>query len=316
MPQAYRYRYQIFILLISTFFLAGCGGSANQAVISEAEPSFAPEMAQNSADSVDGQSTLPGDDTNTALEASAVERVIIYRGDIEMVVADISTTVDDITALATAEGGYLSESTIDRSEYRLTGNVTIQVDAKNYEATMEALRQMAITVRRENTDSQDVTEEYVDLQARQINLEHTAAALQEMLDLQQANGNVEDVLAIHRELTSVREDIERIEGRVRYLQNQSALATITVRLYPEENPEPEWVAAWQPFKVAQDAWQTLVTVLQGLGDAAIWSAICGLPLFILALIPLFALRWGYKRWGKKWLGSKSKSAPKTDDDAV
>ncbi len=313
MLSTYRYRYLILILLISTFFLAGCAGGANKSAIPAPEAAFSQE-APASIDSVETRSALPGDDTDAALDASAVERVIIYRGDIEMVVADIPAAIDDITALATAEGGYLSESNIDRSEYRLSGTATIRIDAKNYEATMEALRQMAVKVRRENTDSQDVTEEYVDLQARQINLEHTEAALQEMLDLQQANGNVEDVLAIHRELTSVREDIERIEGRVRYLQNQSALATISIRLYPEENPEPEWVSAWKPFKVAQDAWQTLITILQNLGDVAIWSAICGLPLFILVLIPLFALRWWYMRWGKKWLGSKGKLAGKQDDE--
>jgi len=313
LPKFHRTRALTLVMFVLSVWLVGCGAAA-PAFESQEAPAAAPARESKAADSGfadDAAAAEEGTALNTAGDVVA-RRIIIYQGDMEMVVADVPAAVEQIIDLAARQGGYVSSSSINRSEYNLYGEITIRIDAQRYQDTLSKLRELGIGVLSENTNSQDVTEEFVDLQARKTNLEFTEQALQQILEKQQAGNKIDDVLQVYRELTTVRGEIEQIEGRLRYLQNQAALATITVTLYPEEDPVPEIVDIWQPLKVAGDAWDTLLDILRNLADAGIWLTICGLPLLVLGAILLFIGRWGYRRWRKNNppKPKPAKSAPK------
>jgi hypothetical protein len=207
--------------------------------------------------------------------------------------------VEAITTLANEQGGYVSNANIYQSNEVPRGSITIRVPAEKYEETLAKLRAMALRVERENTGTQDVTEEFVDLEARKANLEHTEAALQKLLDDRQQLGRTSDILEVHRELTNIRGQIEQIEGRMRYLANQAALSTITIELTPDVLYQPVSVAGWEPQGVAKEALQALVVALQGLVNLLIWLVILVLPLLIIALLPVAAIfliiRWWWRR---------------------
>ncbi len=327
------FKTRYFFTFVTVFFLAilttACGGAnmasqdrASEVYYAAEEPAMAP--APSSSTSSGGNS----DDSSTVvlenLQAKAISqaqdnRVIIYTGDISLVVKDTQEAIKAITALAEGQEGFVAGSNAYQSGDVLRGSITIRVPAQNYQATLSQLRDLAIRVERESASTQDVTEEFVDLQARKTNLEFTEKALQELLDERQNIGKTSDILEVHRELTTIRGQIEQIDGRLRYLANQAALSTITIELIPDVLYQPISIAGWEPQGVAKEAVQALVVALQGLVNVLIWLVIFVLPLLIILLLPVAILaliiRWGWKRRNKgkqKQPPPQSATADKTE----
>jgi hypothetical protein len=225
-----------------------------------------------------------------------------------LVVKDTREAIKAITGLANEQGGYVSGSNIYQHGEVPRGNITIRVPAESYQDTLATLRALSVRVESENTNTQDVTEEFTDLEARKTNLEFTEEALQKLLDERQRVGKTSDILEVYRELTSIRGQIEQIEGRLRYLANQSALSTITIELTPDVLYQPVSVAGWEPQGVAKEAVQALVAALQGLANLLIWVVILVLPLLIIFLIPVVIVIWIIRWWWKRRKARKNTSA--------
>jgi Flp pilus assembly protein TadB len=227
-----------------------------------------------------------------------------------LVVKDTQDAISAITQLAADNGGYISGSNLYQYDDVPRGSITLRVPAELYQETLASLRAMAIRVERESSNSQDVTEEYTDLQARKTNLEYTEAALQELLEERRRTGNTSDILEVYRELTNIRGQIEQIEGRLRYLTNQAALSTITVELIPDVLYQPVSVAGWEPQGEAKQALQSLVAALQGFVNLGIWLVIFVLPILVILLIPVVVVVWIIRWWWKRRQAKKqAKQAP-------
>jgi hypothetical protein len=155
------------------------------------------------------------------------ERMIVRTGDIRLVVDDIAITLDDITGIAEDSGGYVVSSNKWKEQERYVGVISIRIPTELFEDTMRALRELAVEVIAEETSSQDVTEEYIDLEAKLRNLEATEEQL--LLIMQQAV-EVEDILEVQRELNNTRDEIERTKGRMQYLEQTSETSYISVSL--------------------------------------------------------------------------------------
>jgi hypothetical protein len=258
------------------------------------------------------------DSLSSAVSQAQMEtRVIIYTGDMALVVKDTQEAISAITQLAADNGGYISGSNLYQYDDVPRGSITLRVPAELYQETLASLRAMAIRVERESSNSQDVTEEYTDLQARKTNLEYTEAALQELLEERRRTGNTSDILEVYRELTNIRGQIEQIEGRLRYLTNQAALSTITVELIPDVLYQPVSVAGWEPQGVAKEALQSLVAALQSFVNLGIWLVIFVLPILVILLIPVVLvaviIRWWWKRrQAKKQAKQKPEKVEKTE----
>lgn len=310
-----RFRQIIFLLItiILSGLLTGCarGGALMQAPPVPAAQPGAVEGNVQGAESAAAEpvSGYAGDTSIDSILASAAAqvpetRVIIYTGDISLVVMDTEAAVEAITRLADEKGGYVASSNIYQAGDVPRGSITIRVPAERYQETLAGLRELAVRVERETSSTQDITEEFTDLQARKTNLEHAETALQKLLDERQQVGRTSDILEVYRELTNVRGQIEQIEGRLRYLTNQAALSTITVELIPDVLYQPVSVAGWEPQGVAKEALQTLVVALQGLANVLIWLVIFVLPLLIILLIPVVIVIWVIRRWWRRYNARK------------
>ena len=151
-------------------------------------------------------------------------RIIIRTVNMSIVVDQIQAAIDDISELANSMGGWVVST--DRRE-KHTGVISVRVPAADLDAAIEALRGMASDVESEVTTSQDVTDEYFDLQSRLKNQQATEAALIKLLDRAQS---VEHALAVQRELSGVQENVERLLGRIKLLEETSAYSLVTVSL--------------------------------------------------------------------------------------
>ena len=178
------------------------------------------QMAMKEAD----VPTLAASSPQQPAQLVTQRRIIIRTVNMSIVVDQIQPAIDDISELANSMGGWVVST--DRRE-KYSGIISVRVPAAELDATVAALRGMAKDVESESNTSQDVTDEYFDLQSRLKNHQATEEALIRLLDRAE---NVEHALAVQRELSDVQENVERLLGRIKLLEETSAFSLITVSL--------------------------------------------------------------------------------------
>jgi len=200
----------------------------------------------------------PGEET--------LERKIIRTGYITLEVEDIVEAMDKVAEVADELGGYVVSSHKSEGERGISGSVTIRVPADKFDEAFDRLRQLAIDVPYESTEARDVTEEYVDLEARLHNLEATEA---QYLALLEKAETVEEILKVQQALSNVRGQIEQIEGRMKYLERTSDMALIEVTLRETKRlAEP-----WSVSDTLRSAVRGLTTLGRGLATGLIWIGV-------------------------------------------
>jgi hypothetical protein len=212
--------------------------------------------------------------------------MIIRTVTMTIAVKDVQATFQQVEQLAAEQQGYLSGSQIRQDGDRLTATMTLRVpaDPATYQATLERLRGIAERVVDEQSQAQDVTEEYVDLDARLRTLKASEESLLALLGKAQ---KVEDILQIQRELTNVRSQIEQIQGRKQVLERRADLATITLTIREAASfTRP----GWSPGSTFEEAVRALGSALRGLTTFAIWLVVFS-PIWVSVLvIAYFALK--------------------------
>jgi len=168
------------------------------------------------------------DGYSSGVPASPVDqRMIIRTANVDVVVDNVLAAVERISALATQSGGYVVSSKTFGQGKKLIGTISIRVPAESFDNAMKSLRGMVVKVNSEDISTQDVSQEYVDLQSRLRNLEATE---QQLLKLMQQAASVTDTLTVQQELSRVRGDIEQTKGRMQFLERSSATSLISVSM--------------------------------------------------------------------------------------
>jgi hypothetical protein len=196
----------------------------------------------------------------------AVERKIIRMGYITLEVENVAGTIGQVAEVADELGGYVVSSHKREGETKNYGSVTIRVPADRFDEAFDRLRQLAVKVPSESTESRDVTEEYVDLQARLHNLEATET---QYLVLMEKAETVEEMLKVQQALSNVRGEIERIEGRMKYLERTSDMALIEVSLQETRGLAEPWSAS----DAVKSAVRGLTTFWRGIATGLIWIGV-------------------------------------------
>jgi len=229
-------------------------------------------------------------------KARIAERMVIHTVDLRLIVKDTQASLEAVQSLAGELGGYVASSRTWHTKEQLSASLTLRVPADQLNTALEKLRALALEVDSENISGEDVTQEYVDLEARLRNEEAYEKELLALLtETRERTSRAEDILAVYERLTEVRGRIEQIKGRMQYLENMSAMATITVELIPSELMQPITVAGWHPTGTARSAIRALINALQFFVDASIWIVLFGLPVLLIIALPLVVL-WYVIRW--------------------
>jgi hypothetical protein len=139
------------------------------------------------------------------------------------------------------------------------------VRADALDSTLQALRGLG-KVESETSSSQDVTEEYVDLDANLRNLQASESAILRLMDRAQ---RIEDVISLQRELTNVRGQIERIQGRKTYLERRTDMATVSLSLHLPPAETASAPAGFDPLGLARRGWNASLNLLRGVAEVAI-----------------------------------------------
>ncbi len=248
----------------------------------EENAEFLPEDTQQQADAPLSDSEITTAPSEIGVPVDVEEKKIIKNGFLHFSVTNIENAADTIAKIAKSNGGDIMTKDISSAtQSNRFGSITVRVPSENFEQALVALKQIASVVHNESTTSNDVTEQFIDTQAR-LSAKKTHEG--RLLSFFEEAKNVEDLISIEKELSRVRGEIELIEGRLNRLENQTSFSTITIDL--KEDAQFGAKNQWRPGQVIKDSANELVTRSQKLIDRMIIISISSLPLIIISLIGL------------------------------
>jgi len=204
------------------------------------------------------------------------------RVDLEVGKGTLDETIDRATDVVTrADGTYVGSSTSVPGEGPAMGEVTFRVPVDAFEAILRELKGLG-TYRGERSSTEDVTNQYVDLRGQL-----TAWRAQERVYLRLLGRarSIGDVIAVQNQLQQVQSNIERLQGQVNHLEDQSSFSTIVLNL-----SEPGAGGVAQPRSRLERAWATAVSGLGVMAAAALVALVWLTPLVALAGLVLLLLR--------------------------
>jgi hypothetical protein len=226
-----------------------------------------------------------------------VERKIIYKATLEVVVKDLNAAVQDAEKALGAQKGRVIKSEI-RSDTgaRRTGTFTLEVPVENFRPLVDALVGLGHP-ERNSIDSQDVTEEFIDVEIRLKNLRAEHETLNKLLKEKAAS--VEDVAKLKPLILAVQTDIERWEGRLKYLATKSAFSTVTVTLKEIKDYVPPSAPTFgdRISRTFSASWDALVRF----GEGVVLFAVALTP-WLPVLLPLGLVGFVSARWAWRTLG--------------
>ncbi|HEX5387940.1 MAG TPA: DUF4349 domain-containing protein [Gemmatimonadales bacterium] len=253
--------------------------AARRAVASPAE------LSQSTAQAADALGAAAragrGDDLPPGADPST-SAMVIRTGNASVEVDSIEPAVTALRDIALRVGGYVGNTAIQagRDQSR-SATLELRVPSARFDDVVAGLRPIG-RVEYVNVSAEDVGEEFVDVTARETNARKLEERLIDLLATR--TGKLSDVLQVERELARVREEIERYDGRLRYLRARSVVSTLSVSLH---EPRPIVAAGENPIEEAlRTAWRNLVALTAGA------IALTGylIPLAILGAAAIFLLR--------------------------
>ena len=174
------------------------------------------------------------------LTNEAADRKIIRNADITMEVASTTDAQHRITSIAESHGGFVVTSeakqreNVDPSKRTLDIKLVVRIPSNSFGVALDEIKQLAGNLPEANVTGQDVTEDFIDLEAR---IKTQKALEVQFLEIMRQADSVSEALEVQRQISEVRTDIEKLEGRKRFLENRSSLSTLTINIH-----EPKVIA--------------------------------------------------------------------------
>jgi hypothetical protein len=251
--------------------------------ISADQTSTAAPIAANTSSNI---RELPRTPT-LAVNPAPSDRKIIRNAELNLEAEDPEDAQRRITSIAESKGGFVVESQQSSSDIQATTRdivlMSVRVPSEKFGETLDEIRKTASRVVIETVKGQDVTEEFIDIEAQ---LKAKKALEEQFMSIMKRANTVEDALSVQGQLAEVRGQIERIEGRKRFLENQSSLSTIKIRLQTAK----VFAASSEGFgdRLA-DAFFSGFDIAMSFILGLVTFVIAALPFAVLVGLPLFAI---------------------------
>lgn len=271
--------------IIGFLFFTGfaCQGGGERSSFAP-EPAMEEDASYNFADKKSADLDMSGNWEATQTSQSSggedptapVERKIIKTVNYRIQVKDVNASTEKVKQLVAQYGGYISGMNLNNSSYELSNDITIRVPQDKLEVLLTMVGGEAIYTNYRSEQAQDVTEEYVDLGIR---LKTKKEVRDRYIDiLRNQAKTVEDILNAEEKIRVVQEEIEAVEGRLKYLNSQVSMSTVNLTIYQRVEYQP------QPDVYHESFGSRVANSLKG-G----WELLQGLVLFLIRIWPLIIL---------------------------
>jgi hypothetical protein len=184
------------------------------------------EAMNNAAEPSSGETPVP----------ALANRKLIRNAKVELEIVSFDDAVQKITAFAKEERGYVATTDSQKqANGKLRGQVVVKILPENLDRLLQKIRGLG-ELKNQTLGTEDVTKAYFDTDAR---LKNARVMEQRLIDmLKTKTGKVSDLLQVEKELGRVREDIEKMQGELKYWDSQVQFATVTISLVEKDMEEP------------------------------------------------------------------------------
>lgn len=275
-------------LILSFAIMVGCSERSYTKVASKSYD-MSPQVRSESA-KLGGMAGMGGMEAELDDQRKPDNRKIIHTAKLSIVVENFDPVESSIAKIVKDYGGFISDSNIDtKNKKRRRGDWTVRIPVSKFESFLDEAGSIGVPVSR-SRNAQDVTEEYVDVEARIANKKKLEARILELLE--RPDDKIQHVIEVEKELGRVREEIERMEGRMRYLTDRIALTTVELTIWEEKEYRPAESPTFSN-RIAS-AWGSSITRTQrGFEDFAVWAVANAFVLLAWLVVGLVA--WRYAR---------------------
>lgn len=241
----------VFLSLI--LFLSACSSSSKS---EESKMSSDSSSGMDSGEPAMEEKSQVSFDNNAKQEKAAPaelevpNQMVIYQANLQLRVKKFEETLQNIEEQVIKYGGYISESNVSKDGVeQISGQIIVRIPQKNFQAFLHEAEGQSAEVLQRNITGTDVTEEYVDLDSR---LKSKRVVEERLTSFMQSAQKTEDLLKISADLAAVQEEIETIQGRIKFLENQTSLSTVHLSLFENKvivpNLEDEDLNTWDKTK--------------------------------------------------------------------
>lgn len=271
-----------FVYVFSSFFLFACSSNQDMDWGDNVMDGGFSKFTEASLEMDDEQGNAQAE-TTTGVDISGQsvtpERKMIWTGNVEFQVKDLDASTKQINAITKQYDAFVSGMNMYSSNYELSNSISIRVKSERFSDLLSALQTESIHTRSIQVNSNDVTEEFVDINSRLKTKREVRERFITVLNTK--TGNVADILEAERSIGKITEEIEAMEGRLRYLSDQVALSTIHVRIFQKVDYVKEPAVYNKTF---------LDKTKQSLSWG--WEAIKAIVLVIVTLWPIWLIGGG------------------------
>jgi hypothetical protein len=236
------------------------------------------------------------DADNAEVINAAADRKIIRNADITMEVESTTDAQHQVTTIAESHGGFVVTSeakqreNIDPSKRTVDIKLVARIPADRFGVALDQIKKLAGNLPEANVNGQDVTEDFIDLEAR---IKTQKALELQFLDIMKQADSVEEAMEVQRQIAGVRTDIEKLEGRKRFLENRSSLSTITVNI---QAPKVITVNPTGVGHSVRDAVSDSLELATGMFVFFVRTVIVMMPILIFVGLPAgLVLRYAWRR---------------------
>jgi len=205
-----------------------------------------------------GASTTTATATGTSTGLDLLGRKIVYNAWISLEVKNVDATVTQLENVANEFNGYPSSISVSKGEKIKTGSITLKVPQTKFFEAISRVEQIG-EVKNKNVNSEDVSQQYIDLTAR---LENAQREEKILVDLMNKATDVKDMIEIETELARVRGEIESYTGQLNFLENRIDYSSIIVALSEPSPPLPLPEVNWYSVVISGLSW--ILLIVQGL----------------------------------------------------
>ncbi len=278
-------------LFLSLLLLTGCGSIFERSVsyYDDEMPAYTESYSMAEDMSVGGAKMMDFSGSMMAPDLSVTDRKLIMTGNLSLHVADVRTTVTEISTATTGMNGMVISSNVTRGDKSYSAYMNVRVPADQFVVAMAAFKELAIYVESEDSNSSDVTEYYMDLETR---LKNKQAEEAQYLEILKKASTVTDTLAVTQALNDVQYEIESLQAQIQSYDNQIDYSNIYLSLSEDESAEAT-AEMWSPTSTVHEAQSDFVALMQGVVDLVIYAVVLGWPVLVILV-----LVWLVKRSGK------------------
>ena len=294
------------ILLVALLTLGGCTHySDNRFELAKASKSSEQSKLDNqpTAGLINDATATPKQYNQASLKQaeqavpleSGFDRKIIRDADLTIEVNSTTEAQQKVTSIAESNGGFVVTSEAkqkensDPAKRTLDIKLIIRVPSTQFNSALQQIEGLATNMPQRNVSGQDVTEEFIDLEAR---IKTQKALELQFLEIMKKANKVEDALEVQRQIADVRTEIEKLEGRKNFLANRSSLSTITVNI---QTPTPIVVSATGFGRTVRDAVSDSLDLASGIVLFLVRFVIVTIPVFVFVILPLGLIALYFKR---------------------